>query len=117
MPLDKNGREIPDPEPIAVPLRLRGRDTLKDQVQALVARELSARAAEAGEESFEDSEDFDIDDGELPPMTPYEIRQFNGVPETRSKSPKAKADSLPKGEAEAAAPKGVAETGVSATKQ
>ncbi len=70
--LDENGHEIPDSRPLAVPVGFERPETLAEQVQRLVRGGLS-RAAEAdGFESFEDAEDFDIDDEPDDPSTIYE---------------------------------------------
>lgn len=71
MALDKNGHEIPDPQPIAIPAGFKRPETLAEQVQRLVRTQVSQLAQARGAETFEESEDFDVDD-ELDPHTPYE---------------------------------------------
>lgn len=70
--LDNFGREIPDPEPLTLPSGFRRPETLQEQVRRLVRTQLSMQAAESGAETFEESEDFDVDD-DFDPNTPYEV--------------------------------------------
>lgn len=69
--LDEFGHEIPDPKPVAIPAGFKRPETLAEQVQRLVRTSISRQAAEQGFETFEESEDFDVDD-EFDPSTPYE---------------------------------------------
>lgn len=70
--LDAFGREIPDPKPMSIPSGFKRPETLAEQVQRLVRTQISRQAAEEGYETFEDSEDFDIDDDMFDPSSPYE---------------------------------------------
>lgn len=69
--LNARGHEIPDPDPMVMPAGFRRPETLAEQVQRLVRTHISREAAEAGAETFEESEDFDVDD-DMEPTTPYE---------------------------------------------
>lgn len=69
---DENGFEIPDPTPIALPVDFERPPTIQELVQRLVKYEMSAAAAAAGEESFEEADDFEVgDEPEL--RSPYEL--------------------------------------------
>lgn len=70
--LDENGHEIPDPKPLTLPSGFKRPETLAEQVQRLVRTSISAEAAARGEETFEESEDFEIPDDPDDPTTPYE---------------------------------------------
>lgn len=70
--LDENGWEILDPAPLAIPGNVRIPETLAQTVQRLVRTSVSAYAASRGAETFEEAEDFDVDD-EFDPTTPYEV--------------------------------------------
>lgn len=71
--LDEHGREVPDPTPIAVPAGFKRPETLAEQVKRLVRSERWSQAMEeAGNETFEESEDFEIDDDMFDPHSPYE---------------------------------------------
>lgn len=72
IPLDGNGWEIPDPTPVAMPVGFKRPETLAEQVRRLVRTTISREAAEAGAETFEESEDFDIPDDPVDPSTPFE---------------------------------------------
>ena len=76
-PLDDQGREVPDPTPLTLPAGFRRPETLAEQVQRLVRTHISREAAERGEETFEEAEDFDVPD-EAEPGSPYEA-QFDPV--------------------------------------
>lgn len=48
-------------------------DNLGERVRALILSErMAMEAAQAGYESFEDADDFDVDDDQYDPQTPYE---------------------------------------------
>lgn len=60
--LNELGQEIPDPKPVVLDGGLRRPLPLQERITKLVSAELSRRAAEAGRETFDESEDFDVDD-------------------------------------------------------
>lgn len=71
--LDRNGHEVLDDTPMAIPAGFKRPETLAEQVQRLVRTTVSRQAEEAGFETFEESEDFDVDDGDATDRgTPYE---------------------------------------------
>lgn len=70
--LDKAGNEVGDPVPMAPPLHMTRPLSLSEQIKQMVRRELSEVAHNQGFETFEESDDFDIDDDPLDPQTPYE---------------------------------------------
>ena len=69
--LNENGHEVLDPTPLALPAGFKRPEPLADMMRRLVRTELSRRAEDAGLETFEESEDFDVDDDSLP-GTPFE---------------------------------------------
>lgn len=69
--LDPDGREIPDPNPMEVPAGMKRPETLAEQVQRLIRTSMSNYAAMNGAESFEEADDFDIEE-DFDPSTPYE---------------------------------------------
>lgn len=69
--LTPDGHEVPDPRPVAVPVGFKRPETLAEQVQRLVRGAISRQAEEAGAETFEEAEDFDVGD-DFDPTTPYE---------------------------------------------
>lgn len=75
--LDRYGREIPDPTPVAPPVGYKKQPSMVDHVRALVAADLSRRAEQMGYESFEESNDFDIGD-DFEPETEYERMGIEG---------------------------------------
>lgn len=71
--LDKNGHEIVDPKPMALPVGFKRPETLAEQVARLVrSQHLADAVAAAGYETFEEADDFDIPDDPIDPSTPYE---------------------------------------------
>lgn len=71
-PLDQYGREVPDPTPMEPPVGYFRQPSMVEHIRSLVASEMLRRAAEeAGAETFEESEDFEVGD-DYDPHTPYE---------------------------------------------
>lgn len=70
--LDDQGREIPDPKPLRIPLGFKRPETLAEQVQRLVRNGLSIAAEARGAETWEEADDFDIDDDPPDPYSPFE---------------------------------------------
>lgn len=70
--LDERGHEILDDTPVSLPLRFRRGENITQQVQRLVAGELSRMAENAGYESFEEANDFDVGD-DYDPKSEHEI--------------------------------------------
>lgn len=68
--LDSEGREHPDPRRVEIPTRLKLPQRQVDRVRAIIRQEMSRRAVDEGKESFEEADDFEIDD--LEPFSPYE---------------------------------------------
>lgn len=62
MKYNERGEELPDDTPIDLPLKFKRPPSLQEQIKSMVQRELSQVAAEQGFESFEESDDFDVDD-------------------------------------------------------
>ncbi len=70
--LDEKGRELLNPNPLYVEVGPR-RLTLQEQIRRVLHTEISRQAYDQGFESFEESEDFDIEDEfDLEPDSSYE---------------------------------------------
>lgn len=70
--LNPSGHEIPDSVPLATSLGARRARSIRDNVVDILRSEKWREAMEAnGEETFEEADDFDIDD-DFDPSTPYE---------------------------------------------
>lgn len=71
---DERGYEIPDPTPMAPPIGYNRQPSLAEQIRAMiVSQKLAQEAAEAGAETFEEADDFEIgDDFEQERHSPYE---------------------------------------------
>lgn len=57
-------KENPDPTPIEVPLHLRRPFSLQEEMRRMIREEMSRAAVSKGAESFEEADDFDVDDDE-----------------------------------------------------
>lgn len=66
------GQEVPDQTPVNIPLKFRAPPTLQEQIRAMVRGELSQVAAQQGHETFEEADDFDVDD-DYDPRSPWEL--------------------------------------------
>lgn len=74
---DDRGHEIPDPNPIEVPLGHKVPETLAQMFQRYVRVQFSEYAAQQGTETFDQADDFDHPE-DLDPTTPYEV-EFDPV--------------------------------------
>lgn len=93
--LDPRGRELPDPTPVGIPVGLKRPPTLQEQIKAMVRTQLSQQMQQQGYETFEEAEDFDVDD-DFDPKSPWEhdfdaeakVKEYNSY-EKHKKSKKA----------------------------
>lgn len=76
MQYNELGQEMPDPTPIAVPAHFKRPPSLQEQIKSLIRNELSQRASEADEESFEEADDFELDDDADLPHSMHEISEM-----------------------------------------
>ncbi len=68
-------KEHPDPTPVELPVGYDHPLPLRDEMRRFIREELSNTAASAGEETFEESDDFDChEDDEL--LSPYELTEL-----------------------------------------
>lgn len=66
MNFDDKGNELPDPTPIAVPAGFARPETLAQQMARLIrSHEYQRRLSDAGAETFQEANDFDVDDEEI----------------------------------------------------
>lgn len=71
--LNEAGHEVLDPTPMKPRVGHRPQPSVNDRIRAMVRSERLRQAAEeAGMESFEEADDFDIPDDPIDPSTPYE---------------------------------------------
>lgn len=77
--LNDRGQEVVDSTPLEAPLRVSVPSSSTQSIRAIVQREMS-RLAELDEmETFEEADDFDIEDDPVDPRTPYEA-VFDPIP-------------------------------------
>lgn len=70
--LDAQGREIPDPNPVEVPVQFSRPETLAEQIQRMI-RVHALEQMEADIESPEDRDDFDVGDAMVEMRSKYEL--------------------------------------------
>lgn len=72
--LSEDGRkEIGDPVPIAPPVGMTRPLTTEERFRRIIRSEHLARIAESqGVDTFEEAEDFEVEDDPVPPLTAYE---------------------------------------------
>lgn len=85
--------EIGDPTPVAVPIGYRVPETLEAKIARMV-RVMSERASQIGVETFEESDDFDVeDDGDEKVLSKYELSEMEEqLPTYREKRVKEKVE-------------------------
>lgn len=65
--------EIFNPRPLSCGLDLQPQESLQDQIRRILRVELSRQVSQQGHESFEEANDFDVDDDfDLEPSSQYE---------------------------------------------
>lgn len=65
--------ERPDPRPISIPIGMERPESLQEKMRRLIRDEVfNARLTEAGIETFDEADDFNIPDDPIDPGTPYE---------------------------------------------
>lgn len=75
--LDQDGRELVSDRPVEAAIGYKPQPSLAEQIRQMIRSE-KLQAAYQDAESFEEADDFDIDDDEVDPSTPYE-RDFDGL--------------------------------------
>ena len=72
--LNASGYETLDPNPVEVPAGFRKPESLAETIQRLIRTDVSQIADKEGFDTFDEADDFEIEDGEegLDPHTPYE---------------------------------------------
>lgn len=66
-------REHVDSTPMALPVGFRRPPSLIEQMRTMIRNEMSEAAARSGRETFEEANDFDVDDDPDDPTTPWEV--------------------------------------------
>lgn len=69
---DERGFEIPDPNPMEMPVNFKRPLTIQEQIRQLIRVEASAVARNSGYETFEEADDFEVGD-EPEVYSPYEL--------------------------------------------
>lgn len=70
--MDDRRKEMLDDTPVCLPVRLKRTDALTEQIRRVIREEASRRASDAGFESFEEADDFEIED-DYDPRSPHEL--------------------------------------------
>lgn len=69
---DEFGKEHLDPTPVSVPAGWQRPPTMEELIRRHIRQEMSRQAADQGEETFEEADDFEVDE-DPDPLSPYEI--------------------------------------------
>lgn len=67
--------EYPDPTPVEMPLGFKRPPTLQEEIQRIVRIQLSQQAQAEGFETFEEANDFEMDE-DPDPLSPYEVSEM-----------------------------------------
>lgn len=81
--------EMLDDTPVAIPMKFRRVQTQAEKMREIIRQEMSRAAENSGMETWEEADDFSIDD-EYDPTSPYELsidQELNGVPDPDEGSP------------------------------
>lgn len=104
---DEYGNEIADETPLEVPLSFKKPLTLAEEVRRMVKNEMSQMAESQGAETFEEADDFEVEDeDDLAFMSPYEIMEMthDGPPESLEGNDREKSDGTRSGPPEGGEP-------------
>lgn len=77
MKFDEQGRELPDSTPLELPSGMKQPESLESIMKRMIAVHASRAAGEAGMETFEEANDFEVEDDDEP-ITQYE---YHGMKE------------------------------------
>lgn len=71
----KDGKELPDQKRVELPIGYRVPETMEEKMMRMIDSKLSRRAEEAGLETIEEANDFDMgeEDGLPLPMSQFEL--------------------------------------------
>lgn len=69
-------KDAADPRPVDIPAELKRPETMDEKIKRIIATEIQAKALDYGLESLEESEDFDVDDDDGLPESPYELKEM-----------------------------------------
>lgn len=67
--LDKTGKEKLSPKPVSVKVAIKSPNSETARIRAIIANELSQHASAHGFETFEDANDFDVEEDYVDPFT------------------------------------------------
>lgn len=71
-PIPTNIYQSLDNTPVQMPTRLKLPQTRTDQIRSFIREEISRAAHDRGVETFEEADDFDLEDMEAEPLSRYE---------------------------------------------
>lgn len=73
---NEKGEEIPDSVPVEIPLRFRTPLPLNEEIKRLIREEMSQAAADQGEETFQEADDFEVEEGDPLPFSAHELSEM-----------------------------------------
>lgn len=86
-----DGREVPDQTKMAIPVGMRTPETLDQKLARLVAHGISQHSVAAGQDSFEEYDDFEDEEHGVP-WSGFEIQDDVPPPTRKAAAPAAKTE-------------------------
>lgn len=80
---NKAGKELPDPRPMEVPAHMRLPEDIHTRMRRMIREDMSAYAESQGAESFDDANDFEVEDEEPESRATHHELHEEVVNETR----------------------------------
>lgn len=75
MKFDAQGRELPDATPLEVPAGMRQPESIESMIARMVRGRVSELAAKDGLETFDEANDFEVEDDDEP-LTAHEVQDM-----------------------------------------
>lgn len=84
---DENGFAIPDSTPLDVPVDIRQAESMDERIRRIIREASHIHPVLTGEETFEESQDFNIEDDLEAPPSVHEERFINMASDTAFSEP------------------------------
>ena len=94
MPYNEKGEEVLDPTPVNVPINWSRPVPLAERIRQMIRNEASLIAQAQGAESFEEADDFDVEDDTIDPRSPWEENFDPDVPFIASREAEIKSGAV-----------------------
>lgn len=78
-------KEYPDPTPVEMPLGFKRPPTLQEEIQRIIRVQMSQQARAEGFETFEEADDFAVDE-DPDPLSAYEVMEMEAEGPTKGET-------------------------------